>query len=280
MSYVLEIRNELGELIFGDGPIVYLRTQGDCLVGSDFAGHPGTNMDCLPHIYESFEHWAASYGHHVDGVQYGAHGGKPYHRMQWIADDIVASSILNGAGYPVPLQTQFDDLMFVELNAMGILQASAFCMDFAAFPKGKVMLIAPHPSQLGARLKYKVGSIEQPAHNGDTYAIQTFDASGLKTFDSRCPQLPIEDYFYLSQQQVTDILDGNLVFTHTLRVPISELYVSLPTFWAWKYIGSQFYTLHMKKISDTEVQISRASVTIGSAFTGQSVRDMMILFAK
>ncbi|MGR3813397.1 MAG: hypothetical protein ACU0AU_04845 [Cognatishimia activa] len=283
MTYGIELRNALGEKIAGDGPQIYLKASGECRIFSDYSG-PHATAQIYPEQlqWESFEALSWSYSQVVDGVTYGrTFPNSVDYRKQWIAASIQTHAGTNNQGYAVPATGNLDDLMFVEVNGNGILQASSYTIDMAGYTAGKLMQVHPSPAQQGTRLKYKIGSTDFPAPSGDNYGLQLFDASGNVEFDSRFPQLPIEDYFYLTYQQVSDILDGNLTFVRDLRVPITELYASLPTFWSWKYIGARFYTLHLKKLSDTQIQIGRAWVNMpDDTVYGQSIRDMMIYFAK
>jgi|GEM_PF-4456214 len=281
MTYGIELRNAHGERIAGDGPITYLKAAGDCLIATDFSNYPGY-INLQFSSYESFSYNARVYSQVVDGVTYPSDGTSvAFERDQWVASSFAIHPVSHGWGVPAPLTSNIDDLIYVELNENGILQAASFIMPFATLQQGKCMLVTPSPAQVGTRLKYKISSTDFPAPSGDEFGLQLFDEVGDVVFDSRFPQLPIEGFWFVTKEQVEDILDGNLTLTHTLRVPIETLYAHLPIFWSWKYIGSRFYTLHIKKISNTEVQIGRAYVGHPhSNVYGQSIRDMMIFFAK
>lgn len=281
MTYGNLLRNSLGERIAGDGLQVYLKDSGNCI-----SLPSGQTTDPTPYPPRWSQYYTAT--RHVGVQSYPALGGLNYNRDI----QLIAAGLDYGyhAGSPgpfnvvEPITSNFDDVIFVELNSLGILQAMSLCMTAPVFPQGKFKWIEAHPDQYTSALKYKVGSTDHPAPSSDTVGLIVRDGASNVQFDSRFPQLPVEDFFYLTKQQSQDILDGNLVLTHTLRSPIADLYVSLPNFWSFKFVNGDFYSLHIRKVSDTEVQIGRAWVDVytgsGPQLTGFSYRDMMILFAK
>ena len=164
MTYGIELKNAYGERVAGDGPITYLKAAGDCRIASDFAGYPGQFQLFYPYA-SGFGYQSGRFSHVVDGQSYPAWrtGSKPlYEKEQWVASSIDALSNFQGRGLPMPLTQNLSDLIFVEINQHGIIQAASIVLDFVTMPKGKVMMVTPSPAQT-ARLKYKVSSPDFPA---------------------------------------------------------------------------------------------------------------------
>lgn len=260
MSYGAEFRNELGELIVDDGLAMYERARGFTHKPRSYelnvpnGGKLDEYLEPGPWFTKNVQgdrtRWPR--GRFVSagevGRTYGYKGNSPPYPRNFISPNQIWN---------------YGDLGFYRLSDGGVYYYAGVGFDDGYGLSGTFHYLAH--DQASSEIEYRIASTVPAAPPSEGHGLQTFDAAGVVTFDSRHKQLPILKNLYVSASQLYDVMDKNQPLNIPLGMSIPNAWVATPQ-WASFYGRVQYseiqdwWAVKIVQTSSTNLQLQRVQI--------------------
>lgn len=310
MTYGIEILNQYGERALDFTQVFYIHQKDICTkwtpwyANNAFVGSPGGNPPLDAYMVGPWwtNFWYPSKGlllNRVSGTNFGfildfrsEDDGSFVSQVVQTAGAPTTETLRtdNGALTEVPdVIEDFDTELFFGLPPEGLTAFGTIIQKYGNFgSKGTgVMGYAQPYHTFSGRLDYLIARPSEPTTPpAENYAMQLFDSSGGKVFDSRYETLSIVDHIYIPKSDMSDVLVNGSVYTYDLRVTVTNPFVSSGNFDSVYIDTRPIYEKHyVPRLRVTNagntLELSRAryvgsQTSTGFVFNGASESEIMI----